>query len=173
MQDSACNYVTLHTIHSFIQLFVRSFIHSKIYIASLWGNYWEELPTPARSKRAVFNLNIYFSRLIPQVAENAAARALSEAKPLAWQRPSAYAEGLQEGEVQREGGDSRGKRVGESIPDGWRPEASPPADRSPEAKASVETRCLPSHKAKLCLCLSLTQTLSHTQKDGETETVKT
>src|SRR6218665_3461701 len=30
----------------------------------------------------------------------------------------------------REGGDSRGKRVGESIPDGWRPEASPPAGRS-------------------------------------------
>ena len=33
-------------------------------------------------------LNIYFSRLIPQVAENAAARALSEAKPLAWRRPT-------------------------------------------------------------------------------------
>jgi len=41
----------------------------------------------------------------------------------------AYAEGLQEGEVPREGGDSRGKRVGESISDGWRPEASPPAVR--------------------------------------------
>ena len=51
-------------------------------------------------------LNIYFSRLIPQVAENAAARALSEAKPLAWRRPTskAYAEGMQEGEVPREGG---------------------------------------------------------------------
>src|SRR6218665_1439264 len=35
-----------------------------------------------------------------------------------------------EGEVPREGGDSRGKRVGESIPDGWRPEASSPAGRS-------------------------------------------
>ena len=34
------------------------------------------------------HLNIYFSRLIPQVAENAAARALSEAKPLAWRRPT-------------------------------------------------------------------------------------
>ena len=44
----------------------------------------------------LLNLNIYFSRLIPQVAENAAARALSEAK--------AYAEGMQEGEVPREGG---------------------------------------------------------------------
>src|SRR6218665_2473676 len=30
----------------------------------------------------------------------------------------------------REGGDSRGKRVGESIPDGWKPEASPSAGRS-------------------------------------------
>src|SRR6218665_3139610 len=36
----------------------------------------------------LLNLNIYFSRLIPQVAENAAARALSEAKPLAWRRPT-------------------------------------------------------------------------------------
>src|SRR6218665_2949244 len=54
------------------------------------------------------NLNIYFSRLIPQVAENAAARALSEAKPLAWRRPTkAYAEGLQEGEVPREGGQGK------------------------------------------------------------------
>src|SRR6218665_2231907 len=78
-----------------------------------------------------FYLNIYFSRLIPQVAENAAARALSEAKPLAWRsRPTPKAEGLQEGEVPREGGGSRGKRVGESIPDGGRPEASPPAGRS-------------------------------------------
>src|SRR6218665_1612237 len=64
----------------------------------------------------------------------------------------------------REGGESRGKRVGESIPDGWRPEASPPAGRNPEAKASVETICLPSRRAKLCLCLSLTQTLSHTER---------
>ena len=39
----------------------------------------------------------------------------------------AYAEGLHAGG--REGGDSRGKRVGESIADGWRPEASPPAVR--------------------------------------------
>src|SRR6218665_1755769 len=40
----------------------------------------------------------------------------------------------------------------------WKPEASPPAGRSPEAKAkaSMETRCLPSRRAKLCLCLSLT-----------------
>src|SRR6218665_1255135 len=60
--------------------------------------------------------------------------------------------------------------IGESIPDGWRPEASPPAGRSPEAKASVEVRGLPSRRAKLCLCLSLTQTLSHTQKGGEPET---
>src|SRR6218665_369141 len=62
--------------------------------------------------------------------------------------PKAYAEGLQEVEVPREGGDSRGKRVGESIPDGWRQrpplpqgealrrrhlwkqDASPPAGRS-------------------------------------------
>ena len=48
-------------------------------------------------------LNIYFSRLIPQVAENAAARALSEGEGLR-RRPKAYAEGLQEGEVPREGG---------------------------------------------------------------------
>src|SRR6218665_991833 len=82
--------------------------------------------------RGLNNVNIYFSRLIPQVAENAAARAMSEAKPLAWRRPTpkAYAEGLQQGEVPREGGDSRGKRGGESIPDGWRPEASPPTGRS-------------------------------------------
>src|SRR6218665_1793124 len=40
------------------------------------------------------HLNIYLSRLIPQVAENAAARALSEAKPLAWRRPTPKAEGL-------------------------------------------------------------------------------
>src|SRR6218665_1139200 len=103
------------------------------------------------------HLNIYFSRLIPQVAENAAARALSEAKPLAWRRPTPKAEGLRRRpaggrspqggrEEGREGGGSRGKRVGESIPDGWRPEASPPAGRSPEAKASVETRCLPSRR---------------------------
>src|SRR6218665_1686541 len=74
------------------------------------------------------NLNIYFSRLIPQVAENAAARALQEGEAEGLQEGEA--EGLQEGEVPREGGDSRGKRVGESIPDGWRPEASPPAGRS-------------------------------------------
>src|SRR6218665_342387 len=117
-------------------------------------------------------LNIYFSRLIRQGTENAAARALSEAKPLAWRRPTPKACRRAKSRG-REGGDRRGKRVGESIPDGWRPEASPPAVRSPEAKASVETRCLPSRRAKLCLCLSLTQTLSHTQKDGETETVKT
>src|SRR6218665_1461033 len=79
-------------------------------------------------------------------------------------RPAPKAEGMQEGEFPREGGDSRGKRVGGSIPDGWRPEASPPAGRSPEAKASVETRCLPSRRAKLCICLSLTQTLSHTER---------
>src|SRR6218665_2277235 len=97
------------------------------------------------SSKIITNLNIYFSRLIPQVAENAAASALSEAKPLAWRRPTPKAEGLRrrpkayaEGRRPtpkacrraksrgREGGDSRGKRVGESIPDGWRPEASPP-----------------------------------------------
>ena len=75
---------------------------------------------------------MYLSRLIPQVAENAAARALSEAKPLAWRRPTPKAEGLRRrpaGGRSPEGGDSRGKRVGESIPDGWRPEASPPAVR--------------------------------------------
>ena len=38
-------------IHSFI----HSFIHSRIYIAPLQGNYSEVLPTPARSKRTVFN----------------------------------------------------------------------------------------------------------------------
>src|SRR6218665_1609538 len=96
-------------------------------------------------------------------------------KPCQRRRPAPKAvEGLQEGEDPREGGDSRGKtvgesipeggreggdsrgkRVGESIPDGWRPEASPPVGLC------------------LCLCLSLLQTLSHTQKDGETETVKT
>src|SRR6218665_1187845 len=51
--------------------------------------------------------------------------------------------------------------IGESIPDGWRPEASPPAGRNPEAKASVEVRGLPSRRAKLCLCLSLTQKYSN------------
>src|SRR6218665_658238 len=117
-------------------------------------------------------LNIYLSRLIPQVAENAAARVLSEAKPLALRRPTP--KGWRRAKSRgREGGDSRGKRVCESIPDGWRPEASPPAGRSPEAKASVETGGLPSRREKLCLCLSLTQTLSPIQKDGETETVKT
>src|SRR6218665_3775968 len=75
------------------------------------------------------HLNIYFSRLIPQVAENAAAIALSEAKPLAWRRPTPKACSRAKSRG-REGGDSRGKRVGESIPDGWRPEASPPAGRS-------------------------------------------
>src|SRR6218665_3249451 len=84
-------------------------------------------------------------------------------KPCQRRRPAPKAEGLQEGEVPREGGDSRGKRVGEfipeggrkggdsrgkrageSIPDGWRPEASPPVG--------------------LCLCLSLLQTLSHTER---------
>src|SRR6218665_1723070 len=81
------------------------------------------------------------------IAENAAARALSEAK--------AYAEGrrLAGGRSPEGGGGEQGKRVGESIPDGWRPEASPPAGLC------------------LCLCLSLLQTLSHTQKYGETETV--
>src|SRR6218665_1477821 len=112
---------------------------------------------------------IYFFRLIPEGAENGAAR-----EPCQRRRPTpkayaeglqegevpreggmegiaenaaaralseAKAEGLQEGEVPREGGDSRGKRVGESIPDGWRPEASPPAGLC------------------LCLCLSLLQTL--------------
>src|SRR6218665_301582 len=33
-----------------------SFIHLLIYIAHLLGNYSEVLPTPARSKRTVFNL---------------------------------------------------------------------------------------------------------------------
>src|SRR6218665_2234228 len=104
-------------------------------------------------------------------------RGLSEEKPL-W-KPEGGREGA------REGGNCRGKRVrgrggretdteenigsiGQSIPDGWRPEASPPTERSPEAKASVEVRG--PRRAKLCLCLSLTQTLSHTQKGGETET---
>src|SRR6218665_508696 len=41
---------------------------------------------------------------------------------------------------------------------------------SPEAKASVEVRGLPSCRATLRLCLPLTQTLSHTQKGAETET---
>src|SRR6218665_1433653 len=75
-----------------------------------------------------YYLNIYFSRLIPQVAENAAARALAEAKPLAWRRPTPKA-CMQEGEAPRERRDTTQKRVGESIPDGWRPEASPPAVR--------------------------------------------
>src|SRR6218665_2297665 len=120
------------------------------------------------------HLNIYFSRLIPQVAENAAVRgeASRMAKAYVGRRPTPKACRRAKSRW-REGGDSRGKRVGESISDGWTPEASPPAGRSPEAKASVETRCLPSHRAKLCLCLSVTQTLSHTQKDGATETVKT
>src|SRR6218665_1067101 len=116
---------------------------------------------------------------------------MENVSPEASRMAKAYAEGLQEGEGLsgggREGGNCRGKRVrgrggrqtdteenidniGESIPDGWRPEASPPAGRSPEAKASVEARGLPFRRAKLCLCLSLTQTLSHTQKGGETET---
>src|SRR6218665_654484 len=52
----------------------------------------------------------------------------------------AYAEGLHAGgrspEGGREGGDSRGKKVGESIPDGWRPEDSPPTVRR-DAKVKV------------------------------------
>src|SRR6218665_969743 len=35
---------------------IHSFIHSRIYIAPLQENYSEVLPTPARSKRTVFNL---------------------------------------------------------------------------------------------------------------------
>ena len=35
--------------------FIHSFIHSRIYITPLQGNYSEVLPTPARSKRTVFN----------------------------------------------------------------------------------------------------------------------
>src|SRR6218665_3369272 len=35
--------------------FIHSFIHSRIYIAPLQENYSEVLPTPARSKRTVFN----------------------------------------------------------------------------------------------------------------------
>src|SRR6218665_2863059 len=65
----------------------------------------------------------------------------------------------------REGGDSRGKSVGESIPDGWRPEASPPAGRSNEVKASVETRCLPLPQGEaLSLPLPNTDSLSHTER---------
>src|SRR6218665_2694761 len=63
-------------------------------------------------------------------------------------RPKAYAEGVGgQREGGGEGGEGRGKRgegrggretnteenigsIGESIPDGWRPEASPPAGRS-------------------------------------------
>src|SRR6218665_1509665 len=51
-------------------------------------------------------------------------------------RPTPKAEGLRRRPAcrraknrGREGGDSRRNRVGESIPDGWRPEASPPAVR--------------------------------------------
>src|SRR6218665_1325343 len=52
---------------------------------------------------------IYFFRLIPQVAENGAAReACQRRRPTKAEglrrRPKAYAEGLQEGEVPREGG---------------------------------------------------------------------
>ena len=32
-------------------LFIHSFIHSKIYIAPLQGNYSEALPTPVRTKK--------------------------------------------------------------------------------------------------------------------------
>src|SRR6218665_2474194 len=89
-----------------------------------------------------------------------------EAKAYVGRRPTPKAlEGGRETDTEENIGS-----IDESIPDGWRPEPSPPAGRSPEAKASVEARGLPSRRAKLCLCLSLTQTLSHTQKDGETET---
>src|SRR6218665_2607490 len=40
---------------SVLSLFIHSFIHSRIYIAPLQENYSEVLPTPARSKRTVFN----------------------------------------------------------------------------------------------------------------------
>src|SRR6218665_977094 len=36
---------------------IHSFIHSRIYIAPLQGNYSEVLPTPARSKRTVLRAN--------------------------------------------------------------------------------------------------------------------
>src|SRR6218665_699091 len=38
-----------------IDYVLQLFIHSRIYIAPLQGNYSEVLPTPARSKRTVFN----------------------------------------------------------------------------------------------------------------------
>src|SRR6218665_2614482 len=87
-------------------------------------------------------------------------------KPCQRRRPAPKAEGLQEGEVPRgggdrrgkrvgesipeggrKGGDSRGKRAGESIPDGWRPEASPPAG--------------------LCLCLCERQTERDRERDRQ------
>ena len=40
----------------FLYVIIVSFIHSRIYIAPLQGNYYSEvLPTPARSKRKLFN----------------------------------------------------------------------------------------------------------------------
>src|SRR6218665_2891314 len=39
----------------FIHSFIHSLIHSRIYIAPLQRHYSEVLPTPARSKRTVFN----------------------------------------------------------------------------------------------------------------------
>src|SRR6218665_1896886 len=109
------------------------------------------------------NLNIYLSRLIPQVAENAAARALSEAKPLEWRRPTPKACRRAKSRG-REGG-----HIQQLTPD----QAFQAFQGFPNIYESVETRCLPYRRAKLCLSLSLTQTLSHTQKDGETETVIT
>src|SRR6218665_2305472 len=73
------------------------------------------------------------------------------AKAYVGRRPKAYAEGLKEGEVPREGGggggaggrEKEGKERGPLKPSGWEARAPP----SRRAKASVETRCLPSRRA--------------------------
>src|SRR6218665_3212207 len=95
-------------------------------------------------------------------------------KPCQRRRPAPKAEGLQEGEVPRAGGGSRGKRVGESIPEGWREGGDSRGKRGGESiPDGWRAEAASPAGLRLCLCRSLLQTLSHTQKDGETETVKT
>src|SRR6218665_842518 len=80
-------------------------------------------------------------------------------------RPKAYAEGV--------GGQREGGREGKAG-EGERRERDEHRGEYRQHRRIytrwLEARGLPSRRAKLCLCLSLTQTLSHTQKGGETET---
>src|SRR6218665_2365631 len=94
----------------------------------------------------IYYLNIYFSRLIPQVAENAAARALSEAKAYVGRRPTPKA--CRRAKSQgREGGRGgiAGERESRRIYTRWLEARGLP---SRGAKPSVETRCLPSRRER-------------------------